>query len=128
MYDWLVVGAGFAGAVLAERIASQRNETVLLIDQRDHVGGNAFDEVNEHGILIHKYGPHIFHTNSDAVLDYLSQFTTWRPYEHRVLASVDRKLVPVPINRTTLNELFGLFLTTDAEVEAFLAARAETLE
>ncbi len=127
-FDYLIVGAGFAGSVLAERLASQCGANVLLIDKRRHIGGNAYDCYDDAGVLVHKYGPHIFHTNSDAVLEYLSQFTTWRPYEHRVLASVDRKLVPVPINRTTLNELFGLSLTTDAEVEAFLAARAVPLE
>jgi len=125
MYDWLIVGAGFAGAVLAERMASQRNETVLLIDQRDHIGGNAFDEINEHGILVHRYGPHIFHTNSDAVLKYLSAFTLWRPYEHRVLASVRDRLVPLPINRDTVNLLFGLGLDSDEEMERFLLERAE---
>src|SRR5205085_6023717 len=85
-YDYLIVGAGFAGSVLAERLASQAGARVLLIDRRPHVGGNAYDEPNEAGILYHKYGPHIFHTNSEAVVDYLSQFTEWRPYEHRVRA------------------------------------------
>ena len=124
-YDYLIVGAGFAGSVLAERLASQHGARILLVDKRDHIGGNAFDELNEAGILYHKYGPHIFHTNSDAVVDYLSQFTEWRPYEHRVLASVRDKLVPIPINRTTLNALFDLDLTTDEEAAAYLASRAE---
>ena len=101
-YDYLIVGAGFAGSVLAERLASQHGARVLLIDRRPHVGGNAYDELNDDGILYHKYGPHIFHTNSEQVVDYLSQFTEWRPYEHRVLAVVRDKLVPIPINRTTL--------------------------
>ena len=91
-YDYLIVGAGFAGSVLAERLASQHGARVLLIDRRPHVGGNAYDEPNEAGILYHKYGPHIFHTNADAVVDYLSQFTEWRPYEHRVLAEVRGQL------------------------------------
>jgi UDP-galactopyranose mutase len=91
-YDWLIVGAGFAGSVLAERIASQRNEKVLVIDRRPHFGGNAYDFHNDDGILTHLYGPHIFHTNSQAVFDYLSNFTEWRPYEHRVLASVDGRM------------------------------------
>ena len=89
MYDWLIVGAGFAGSVLAERLARERDERVLVIDRRDHIGGNAFDVLNEDGLLIHRYGPHIFHTNAKSVFDHLSQFTEWRPYEHRVLAEVD---------------------------------------
>jgi len=124
-YDYLIVGAGFAGSVLAERLASQHGARVLVIDRRPHIGGNAYDEPNERGILYHKYGPHIFHTNSDAVVDYLSQFTEWRPYEHRVLAYVRDKLVPIPINRTTLNELFDLDLQTDQEAADYLASRAE---
>ncbi|HEX5238251.1 MAG TPA: UDP-galactopyranose mutase [Sphingomicrobium sp.] len=127
-YDYLIVGAGFAGSVLAERLASQHRARVLLIDRRPHIGGNAYDEPNEAGILYHKYGPHIFHTNSDQVWDYLSQFTEWRPYEHRVRATVRDKLVPIPINRTTLNELFGLNLQTDEEAADYLASRAEPVE
>jgi UDP-galactopyranose mutase len=124
MYDWLIVGAGFAGSVLAERLASQRDETVLLIDRRSHVGGNAYDHVNDDGLLVHKYGPHIFHTNSDQVLEYLSAFTAWRPYEHRVLAAVAGKLLPIPINLNTIEQLYGLRLTPD-ELEAFFRRRAE---
>jgi UDP-galactopyranose mutase len=127
-YDYLIVGAGFAGSVLAERLASQHGARVLIIDRRDHVGGNAYDEPNEAGILYHKYGPHIFHTNSEQVWDYLSQFTQWRPYEHRVRATVRDKLVPIPINRTTLNELFDLDLQTDDEAADYLASRAEPVE
>jgi UDP-galactopyranose mutase len=127
-YDYLIVGAGFAGSILAERLASQHGARVLLIDRRPHVGGNAYDEPNEAGILYHKYGPHIFHTNSEQVVDYLSQFTEWRPYEHRVLAYVREKLVPIPINRTTLNELFDLDLKTDEEAAEYLASRAEPVE
>src|ERR1044072_3856269 len=97
-YDYLIVGAGFAGSVLAERLTSQHGARVLLIDRRPHVGGNAYDEPNEAGILYHKYGPHIFHTNSGQVRDYLSQFTDWRPYEHRVRAVVRDQLLPLPIN------------------------------
>lgn len=124
MHDWIVVGAGFAGAVMAERIASVRGETVLVVDKRDHIAGNAHDRLNADGIMFHQYGPHIFHTNSSAISDYLSRFTEWRPYEHRVLASVDGQLVPVPINRTTINALYGLDLD-EAGVAAFLADRAE---
>ncbi|MGJ7492894.1 UDP-galactopyranose mutase [Variovorax sp. ZT4R33] len=121
--DHLVVGGGFAGCVLAERLASQLGRSVLIIDRRDHIGGNAYDGLDEAGILIHRYGPHIFHTNSEKVLDYLSQFTAWRPYEHRVLAEVDGQQLPMPINLTTLNKLYGLQMDSEAAV-AFLAARA----
>jgi UDP-galactopyranose mutase len=127
-YDYLIVGAGFAGSILAERLASQHKARILLIDRRGHVGGNAYDEPNEAGILYHKYGPHIFHTNSEQVVDYLSQFTKWRPYEHRVLAQARGQLVPIPINRTTLNMLFDAKLETDEDAAAFLAARAEPVE
>lgn len=124
-YDYLVVGAGFAGSVMAERLAADAGKRVLVIDRRDHIAGNAFDHEDAAGILVHRYGPHIFHTNSEMVVDYLSRFTAWRPYEHRVLADVDGQRVPMPINRTTLNQLYGLALGSDAEAEAFLAARAE---
>jgi UDP-galactopyranose mutase len=127
-YDYLVVGAGFAGSVIAERLASQHDARVLVVDRRPHVGGNAYDHLDDAGVLIHQYGPHIFHTNSDEIVDYLSQFTDWRPYEHRVLAEVRGQLVPIPINRTTLNQLFDLDLKTDEEAAAYLASRAETVE
>src|SRR3954447_18534811 len=126
MFDWLVVGAGFAGSVIAERLASQREDKVLLIDRRPHIGGNAYDRHDTAGVLIHQYGPHIFHTNSKAVFDYLSQFTDWRPYEHRVLAEVDGLRLPIPINLTTINRLYGLLLTSQ-ELESWLAARAEPI-
>ena len=125
MFDYLIVGAGFAGAVVAERMARCHGKKVLLIDRRDHIAGNASDHYNKHGILVHRYGPHIFHTNSEQVFQYLSQFTSWRCYEHKVLASVDGKLVPVPINETTVNLLYDLNLTSEEEVEEFFASRAE---
>lgn len=124
-YEIVVVGAGFAGSVMAERLAAGAGKRVLLIDRRPHVGGNAYDVRNEAGLLIHQYGPHIFHTNSVEIFNYLSQFTRWRPYEHRVLAQVDGHLVPIPINRTTINTLYGLDLQSDEQAAAFLAARAE---
>lgn len=105
-FDWLIIGAGLTGATLAERIASQRGESVLIIDQRDHIAGNTWDEYNENGILEHKYGPHIFHTNSLEVWKYLSQFTDWRPYFHEVLASIDGTLVPLPFNLNSIELLF----------------------
>jgi UDP-galactopyranose mutase len=104
--DWLIVGAGFTGCTLAERIATQLNQKVLLIDRRNHVGGNAYDYHNHNGILLHKYGPHIFHTNSKKVWDYLGAFTEWRPYHHHVLAVVDGRKVPVPFNLNSLQQLF----------------------
>jgi len=122
-YDYLIVGAGFAGAVLAERLARADGARVLLVDRRPHVAGNAYDHHDDAGILVHRYGPHIFHTNAPKVVQYLSRYTEWRPYEHRVLARVGGQLLPVPINRTTVNRFFGLDLS-EAEVEAFLAARA----
>jgi len=127
-YDYLVVGAGFAGAVLAERLASQHDAHVLVVDKRPHIAGNAYDRHDAAGVLIHQYGPHIFHTNSDEIVDYLSQFTRWRPYEHRVLGQVRDKLVPIPINRTTLNLLFGLDLKSDEDAAAYLASRAEPVD
>jgi UDP-galactopyranose mutase len=124
-YDWLVVGAGFSGAVLAERLASQMDARVLVIDRRDHVAGNAYDHVDEAGVLVHRYGPHIFHTNSESIFRYLSAFTRWRPYEHRVLARLREQLVPIPINRKTVNSLYELGLRTEDEVADFYASRAE---
>ncbi|HJW17742.1 MAG TPA: UDP-galactopyranose mutase, partial [Flavisolibacter sp.] len=124
MFDYLIVGAGFAGSVLAERLASEGNKKVLIIDKREHIAGNAYDYYNNDGILIHKYGPHIFHTNSKEVFEYLGQFTPWRPYEHKVLGSVDGQLVPIPINLNTINQLYGLNLNS-SEVEDFFASRAE---
>lgn len=124
-WDVLVVGAGFAGAVMAERFAADAGLRVLVLDRRAHIGGNAYDERDGAGILVHRYGPHIFHTNSQDVVDYLSAFTAWRPYEHRVLAHVDGRDLPFPINRTTLNLLDGLSLSSEAEAEAYLQSVAE---
>jgi UDP-galactopyranose mutase len=124
-YDVLIVGAGFSGSVMAERAASQ-GLSVLMVDKREHIGGNAYDEIDAGGVLIHRYGPHIFHTNSDKVSAYLSRFTEWHPYEHRVLATVGEQQVPVPINRTTINALHNQSLDSDAAAEAYLAGLAET--
>jgi UDP-galactopyranose mutase len=127
VYDYLVVGAGFAGSVIAERLARGSNRKVLLIDRRPHIGGNAYDHYDEAGILVHRYGPHIFHTNSDEVFDYLSRFTAWRAYEHRVLASVEGQLLPMPINLDTVNRLYGLDLDGPG-LEAYFASVAEARE
>lgn len=124
VFDYLIVGAGFAGATMAERLAAHGDKRVLICDKRPHIGGNAFDCYDEHGILIHKYGPHIFHTNSAEVFKYLSRFTEWRPYQHRVRASVDGQMVPIPINLDTINQLYGTAFTS-LELEGFFASVAE---
>ena len=126
-FDYLIVGAGFAGSTLAERLARGSGKHVLLVDRRPHIGGNAYDHYDDAGILVHKYGPHIFHTNSKEVFQYLSRFTEWRHYQHKVLASVDGQLVPIPINLDTINRLYGLNLSA-FEMEQFLQSRAEAKE
>lgn len=119
MFDVLVVGAGFAGATMARKLA-ENGRRCLVIDRRNHIGGNAYDMYDRAGVLVHPYGPHIFHTNSKRVFEFLSQFTTWRFYEHRVLAEVDGTLYPIPINRTTLNKLYNLNLS-ESDADAYLA-------
>lgn len=113
MFDFLIVGAGFAGCTLANCIATQLDRKVLVIDTRHHIGGNAFDCYDNAGVLIHKYGAHIFHTNSKKIIDYLSQFTQWRVYQHQVLARVDGDLYPIPINLNTINKMYGLNLNNE---------------
>jgi UDP-galactopyranose mutase len=127
MFDYLIGGAGFAGSVLAERLATVANKKVLLIDKRSHIGGNAYDYYNNDGVLIHKYGPHIFHTNSKEIYHYLSKFTEWRNYQHKVLAHIDGQMVPVPINLTTINSLYNLNLSS-REIEKFLAEQGEDIK
>ncbi|MFL5408448.1 MAG: UDP-galactopyranose mutase [Myxococcales bacterium] len=127
MFDYMIIGAGFAGSVLAERLAAGSDKKVVIVDRRPHIGGNAYDCHDAQGILIHKYGPHIFHTNSKEVFDYLSRFTDWRQYQHRVRASVDGMLVPVPINLDTVNALYGLSLNSQ-QLTQFFADRAERRE
>lgn len=126
-FDTLVVGAGFAGSVIAERLASQHGQRVLVVDKRAHIGGNAYDTHDDAGVLVHPYGPHIFHTNSEDVFHYLSQFTDWRPYQHRVRASVDGQLLPIPINLDTVNKLYGLSLTA-FDLDAFFDSVAEKVD
>jgi UDP-galactopyranose mutase len=122
----VIVGAGFSGTVVAERLADQ-GMRVLVLDRRPHIGGNAHDREDAHGVLIHPYGPHIFHTNSDRIVEYLSQFTDWRPYEHRVLAKVENQLLPIPINIDTVNRLYGLSLD-ESTIQAFYDAVREPRE
>ena len=126
-FDTLIVGAGFAGSVLAERLANVLGQRVLVVDKRPHIGGNAYDRHDDAGVLMHPYGPHIFHTNSADIFEYLSRFTEWRPYQHRVLASVDGQEVPMPINLDTVNKLYGLNLTS-FEMEKWLESVAEKKE
>lgn len=123
MFDYLIVGAGLAGSVLAERLATVARKKIVVVEKRNHIAGNTYDFFNEDGLLVHKYGPHIFHTNSKEVFIYLGKFTKWRPYEHRVLASVDGQLVPIPINLNTINELYGLTLNS-SQVEEFFKSKA----
>jgi UDP-galactopyranose mutase len=123
MFDYLIVGAGLAGAVLAERLATEAGKKILIVDKRSHIGGNTFDTHNAEGLLVHLYGPHIFHTNCKEIFEYLGKFTKWRPYEHRVLASVDGMLVPIPINLNTINQLYGLNLSS-SQVDEFLESKA----
>jgi UDP-galactopyranose mutase len=127
MFDYLIVGAGFAGCTLAERLAEGAGKRVLLIDKRHHIGGNAYDCHDDAGILSHKYGPHIFHTNSAEVFEYLGRFTAWRPYQHRVIASVDGQLVPIPINLDTVNRIYGLNLTA-MQLKPFFEELAEHID
>ena len=127
-YDIVIVGAGISGATLAERYASQQNKKVLVIEKRDHIGGNCFDYYDEAGILVSKYGAHLFHTNLEDVWEYVNTFSEWQRYEHRVLSSVDGKLVPVPVNITTVNTLLGLQIASEDEMKAWLEQNTEKIE
>jgi UDP-galactopyranose mutase len=120
--DFLIVGAGYAGTVMAERLAAADNN-IIVVDRRPHLAGNAYDEFDTHGVLIHRYGPHIFHTNSERIFNFLSRFTEWRPYEHRVRSCVNGSLYPFPINRDTLNRLYSLDLDETAAEQFFERVR-----
>jgi UDP-galactopyranose mutase len=123
LFDYVVVGAGFAGCVTAERLAGQYRQRVLLVEKRNHIGGNCYDAYDEVGILTHRYGPHTFHTNNRKVFEYLLQFTDWRYYQHRVRAYVDGKLLPIPINLDTINQLYGMNLSSQELAEYFERVR-----
>jgi UDP-galactopyranose mutase len=126
-YDYLVVGAGLSGAVVAERLAAGADRRVLVVEARPHVAGNCYDEYDEAGVLVHRYGPHWFHTGSARVLAYLSRFTGWRRHEHVVRAEVDGQLVPIPVNRETLRRLCRVPVASAAEAEALLARLREPI-
>lgn len=123
----VVIGAGISGAVIAERYASL-GKRVIVVERREHIGGNCFDFYNRDGILVPLYGPHFFHTNSQRVWEYVNRFSEWQPYEHRVLSSVDGKLVPVPVNITTVNRIFGLSLRNESEMKTWLAENTERID
>lgn len=120
LFDFLIVGAGLSGAVLAERFATQRNKKVLIIDKRDHVGGNCFDFIDENGILMNRYGAHLFHTNFDDVWEYVNKFCKWQRWDHRVLGNVDGKLVNIPVNINTVNSLLGTYINSEDEMDRWL--------
>ncbi len=125
-FDYIVAGAGLAGLTTAERIASEMDRRVLIIEKRSHIGGNVYDSYNEDGILVHNYGPHTFHTDDKAVFDYILKFTEWHDYQHRVLSYVDGRFVPMPISLETINQLYNLNLSED-EMDAFMESRKETV-
>lgn len=125
--DILIVGAGISGVTLAERYAQELGKKVLVIEKRDHIGGNCYDFINEDGILVPKYGIHTFHTKFEDVWEYVNRFSKWRPFEHKILSSVDGKLVPIPINITTVNKLFNLDIRTEEEMKDWLAKNVEPI-
>jgi len=126
-YDYLIVGAGFAGSVLAERISSVLDKTVLLVERRDHIGGNAYDYYDDNGVLVHKYGAHIFHTDHSDVWQYVNKFSKWNDYKHKVLVSVDGKKVTLPINLKTVNTLLNKNFTESELIEYFNSVRSTDL-
>ncbi|PRR81496.1 UDP-galactopyranose mutase [Clostridium luticellarii] len=126
-FKYIIVGAGIAGLVMAERISNELNENVLVIEKRDHIGGNCYDCYNDDKILIHKYGPHIFHTNYKETWDYLSKFTEWNYYQHRVLTYIDGNYIPMPITTETINKLYNMNLSND-QMEKFLKDQSLDIE
>lgn len=124
----VIIGCGISGATLAERYANVLNKKVLIIEKKGHIGGNCYDFVNDDGILISKYGAHLFHTNHEDVWSYVNQFSKWYPYEHRVLSYVDKQLLPIPVNITTVNKLFELDIKTEEEMRTWLEEHVEKIE
>lgn len=106
MYDCIIVGAGIAGATVARKLAEESNKKVLVLERRNHIGGNCYDKPDDHGILIHEYGPHIFHTGDEGVREFLSRFTKWYDFGHEVVAKVGDQLIPVPFNLNTLHMVY----------------------
>ena len=126
-FKYVIVGAGLAGITIAERIATVLHEPVLIIEKRDHIAGNVYDSYDEHGILIHNYGPHTFHTDDEEVFNYICQYARWNEYQHRVLSYVDGNFVPIPISLETINILYNLNLSED-EIDEFIASRCEPIK
>jgi len=126
-FKYVIIGAGLSGLTIAERIATELDEDVLVIEKREHIGGNCYDSYNSDGILIQNYGPHTFHTKDKNVYDYLSQFTKWRDYQHRVLSYVDGKFIPLPISLETINQLYNMNLSA-AEMEDFIKSKRIEVE
>lgn len=127
-YDIVIVGAGISGLVLAERYANILNKKVLIIEKRKHIGGNCYDFTNKNGILVPQYGPHFFHTNNENVWYYVNAFSEWKNYEHRVLSNTGDKLVPVPVNITTVNNIFNLNIENEKEMTVWLNCNTEKIE
>jgi len=127
MADILIIGAGISGSVLAERYANS-GKKILLLEKRDHIGGNCYDYLDENGIRVSKYGAHLFHTNFEEVWKYVNQFSEWYPWEHKVLAKVDGKLVNIPINISTVNQIFRLTIKTEVEMKEWLEANRVKIE
>lgn len=127
-YDIVIIGAGISGAVLAERYATVKTKKVLVIEKRNHIGGNCYDFINKDAILVPQYGPHFFHTSLEDVWEYVNRFSKWIPYEHRVLSFVDGMFVPVPVNITTVNKIFGLDISNEREMGEWLDANVEKIE
>lgn len=125
--DILIIGAGISGSVLAERYASI-GKKVLIIEKRNHIAGNCYDYVDENGILVSKYGAHLFHTNEESVWKYVNKFSDWYAWEHKVVARVDDKTVPIPVNITTVNQLFGSSITTEEEMKNWLESNRTPIE
>lgn len=126
-FKYVIVGSGLAGLTIAERIANVLNEKVLVIEKRSHIGGNVYDSYNKDRILIQNYGPHTFHTSNKEVYDYLSRFTEWRDYQHRVLSYVDGNYIPFPISVETINKLYNLNLTVD-EMSSFIDGKKVSVD